>query len=439
MQLVNPNIVDQQFLTKVNVIVKRLKYSVHDINIIEWLENFHTKDVDAMLALLENLEYVTEHELVEFINDRLTSIFELIGDNEILNILPIADFGKSGTLIIYYLKKTLIYRSKANQINILIKPIDLKNKTKGLPAGTNYNLALLDDFFGSGRSLTSFFKTYVGNQSSLEKLNVRYIGLCIFYLQKAKDRVRKLGMPIEIIGDLKMPCFERGSSFSGGGRIHLRELAYSYGEDLMVEADTGKVHPLGFNNSQGLIVFPYNPPNNTLSIIWSNRYSVKFQHRWIPLYPRTPEVKMDTAKRMRSKLAYEMSLLHHTELEMKFFTGRHDLPWKSISFIKNTDFKVFGYLRLKMLRKSDVSIGQIMGLSSSDIAEIQKDGIARDLFENGESGIALSENGREIYNALLESLASFKKQIKYLEKKDFKIKDVIYLPSKFRGQTRKLN
>ena len=49
----------------------------------------------------------------------------------------------------------------------------------------------------------------------------------------------------------------------------IREICYKYG-DIIYRKRSNGAHPLGYNNSQALVTFPYGTPNNTLPIIWSN-------------------------------------------------------------------------------------------------------------------------------------------------------------------------
>ena len=45
-------------------ICKRLKDSVTSLDIINWLRNFKVNEIDKALTVLENLEYITESEII---------------------------------------------------------------------------------------------------------------------------------------------------------------------------------------------------------------------------------------------------------------------------------------------------------------------------------------------------------------------------------------
>lgn len=61
---------------------------------------------------------------------------------------------------------------------------------------------------------------------------------------------------------------------SSGERLKANDLAFKFGERLE------KNHPLGYSNSQSLVVFERSCPNNTLPIIW------KEKNKWVPLFRR---------------------------------------------------------------------------------------------------------------------------------------------------------
>lgn len=59
-------------------------------------------------------------------------------------------------------------------------------------------------------------------------------------------------------------------------------ICQKYGEKLYPK------HPLGYDDSQLLIAFEYNTPNNTLPIIWSstNNESSNIETIWHPIFER---------------------------------------------------------------------------------------------------------------------------------------------------------
>lgn len=52
-----------------------------------------------------------------------------------------------------------------------------------------------------------------------------------------------------------------------------------------IGASLEKRHPLGWEDSEALVVFPDNTPNNTLPILWKAGAKVDGKE-WHPLFPR---------------------------------------------------------------------------------------------------------------------------------------------------------
>ena len=430
---------DEEMSLRIDLVVKRLSYSVNHMNIINWLSNFKKDEFQRAIRILECLEYVTENELIDHFNERIASLISAFGEQRPIIIHAIGDYGKSGTMVTYYLKKAPNFKKIRNSVKFYksSEEFKYKKKNKSIPKGTV--LVLLDDFLGSGRSLWKYYKTYIKPQVEKIPEITNLCSMSVYHLEKAGRFLNGIIPEMKIISTVKFKCFESGKSPFGSVkniRCH-RDLSFYYGQNLFsIAGNNGefKTHPLGYNNSQALLIFPYNPPNNSLPIIWSSKFVEKFKRNWIPLYPRNQVLKISGAKSLRNELAYELGLLKVTgsEVTNMFYSGRGEFAWKSYSYIKSTDFKLFAYMRLKQQRRLDQVICEILGLSLLDLDEIIKNGIAKGIFEQtGE----LTTRGQILYGDCLKSLSKMKKKI---GKKSvtYELRQVKYLPKKFNGKER---
>lgn len=437
MELFNRKHLDNSLEYRIARLPRRLKNSVTQIDILNWLENFKPSEFTLALSILEALEYISEFELVEYLDARLNELFMEIEGSKKINLIPFAEFGKSSTLLMYYLKKTPFFRSHETRIHI-IPHYNILKKNLAFFKEKDPIVVFVDDFIGSGNSLIKYEKAFISAQFSIKKITPIYIVMCIYYLEKSKRKVEDVwGREVRFVGEMRHAGFERGKSpFTGNQRIEIRKFAYHYGQELFSIGKPPIAHPLGFENSQALVVFPYNPPNNTLPIIWSAKDYVPSGKKWIPLYPRISQTKIAYAKKLRSEYAFEMGLLRTTELEPIFYSGKLEVKFGTRSFVQHTDFKTFVFLRLKMEKRSESIICQLLGISLTDLEEIKANAINKNIFDEY---MVLTEYGRKSYNSIMEILQKFKSDFKSFSRPVNEEKEILYLPKVFRGQAKELD
>lgn len=431
---------DEELRLRIDLVIKRLHFSVNQIDIINWLGNFRRDELEDAVRILENLEYVSEFELINHFEERIKILISKYGTDRAFIIHPIGDYGKSGTMISYYLKKAPSFKKIEANVSFYAKSSEFKYKKKANAINKNTVLILLDDFLGSGRSLYNYYKTFI--QPQLEKIPeiTDQCMMSIYNLDKAKNFIEGLLPKLYLISNLKYQCFKNGRSpFGSYNNIqHFREFAHKYGEDLFTIENEGGLekHPLGYKNSQALIIFPYNPPNNTLPIIWSSKFVVRLNRNWVPLYPRNQLFKISKAKSIRNELAFELGLLKLSGPVIMdlFYSGKGKLEWKSYSYITSTDFRLFAYMRLKQQGRSDQVICEILGLSLADLDAIHQKGVAKELFEAADEWF-LTDFGKEVYADCLRNL----RQLKVESGRgaiNNKLKEINYIPKKFNGKAR---
>ena len=145
-------------------------------------------------------------------------------------------------------------------------------------------LVLIDDFCGTGRTIVGGLER---NLELLQRTNSRGVRMIVIILAgfaQARDNVKDFIDVKKLDGDVYC-CDELGPedrAFSEASTIfadvaerdRARQLAESKG--VLLE----RRQPLGYSDSQALVVFPQSCPNNTLPILWSRNSG------WAPLFPR---------------------------------------------------------------------------------------------------------------------------------------------------------
>jgi len=147
-------------------------------------------------------------------------------------------------------------------------------------------LIFIDDFIGTGKSITTFLNELLEDANLVNYINHNNIIVYIIAVSgyaSAKDSLLKKIKKIndfnihicDVLDESNRAFSENNDLFkSSGERLKANDLAFKFGERLE------KNHPLGYSDSQSLVVFERSCPNNTLPIIW------KENKKWSPLFRR---------------------------------------------------------------------------------------------------------------------------------------------------------
>lgn len=416
--------------TTLDILSTRLKNVVSPLDILKWLGNFKPSEVELAIDIISNITIYTTNEIEEILNEAFESIFPNISRNERIIVNPIAEFGKSGSLITYFFQKTKFYKKRRNKSKTkLLASVDKID----LESNKEYTLVLLDDFIGSGNTIEKYFLKHIKPIEGKFK-EIHFVGIA--GMENGYERIHLLFTKINVPkSNIFKKAFSSDASFFGY-RNHLdyRNLSYSYGKKITKETitKTGKLKfpdALGFENSQSLISFGYGSPNNTLSIIWSN------ENGWFPLIPRFSEDKMNVARNFRKGILHELSILKEfgsDQIRDNFFSYKIKKGNREFSSVDKIDFSIYSIIKLSRAGFTPVSICQKLGIFYSDYENYIKKGKARGIFNDNEK---LTLFGLELYQDAKKCIERCKKSIYYESDEEFKIKDINYLPLQFNGKS----
>ncbi|MDY0081170.1 MAG: hypothetical protein RBR95_11325 [Ignavibacteriaceae bacterium] len=430
----------KDYIDRIEAICIKLKYSVTNIDVLNWLENFKQEDWDKALTVLSKLEYFTINEIVRAYELGLNDILKISDEidkrfmiSEIVNCLqsrrfislrksessiilhPIEELGKSGTTMIYFVKQTQVYQNNESKIKIFGNLDKLKSVIKD-----NCHFILVDDFLGTGETVVDYYKNEIRPEITRRKVkNFNLYILTIIYTEKAKELLAEFP-EIKIIGSFRKPIFcQTGSVFGYRPRmIEMRHFCYEYGKDLFSKQDYKKKKiisfPLGYGNTQSLVAFAHTTPNNTLPIIWSSK------KKWHPIFPRKGFGRLEEAKRLKDDTRRWLSIFKES--------GLNDLCENGKNLYNSQNLQMLLILRLKKQNKNEFDICQNLGLNMQDYNEILENGKSKNIFtDNG----MISEFGNNVYSEIQKKISIIKSR-----KEDFefnKNEDMVYVPTKFRG------
>ena len=145
-------------------------------------------------------------------------------------------------------------------------------------------LVLIDDFSGTGATLVSGLDRHLDLLKRMDAEGIRVIVIALVGFTQARDHIEHYLEQAGLGADVYF-CDELGPedrAFSESSSIFPdpaeRDLARQIVENKGVTLE--RRFPLGYKDTQGLIVFSQSCPNNTLPIFWSKNGS------WVPLFPR---------------------------------------------------------------------------------------------------------------------------------------------------------
>jgi hypothetical protein len=281
-----------------------------------WLSNFEEEERENLLFLLTQFIYLSKLQ----IDNMLISIYRdfykyVIVENYRMNnsdttdflliknhfkdaqrksrFIPIGNPSESSNSLLYDFRK----------INNIDRKLFLeRSELLGITSGDIEHFVFIDDICGSGHQAYDENKKFVLHiKHNFPHSKIHYYSLVgleegLEYLNK-EDDYDYLESVLRLDKTYK--------SFSAESRIfknneykinqtELKEICAKYGrllyESILLRQGSNKIfakfHELGYNDSQLLLGFHHNTPDNTLPIIWYNEDMIT----WNPIFPRANKV-----------------------------------------------------------------------------------------------------------------------------------------------------
>lgn len=422
----------EEYQNKIYLLCNRFNRSIDEHDILKWLKNFEPDEWDDALTVLENVEYLDDAQLLEAYDYCLQKILDdtpIKVDIEFkkgrkikkrkkkskIIVIPVGMYGKSGTAMIYYLKKTRTFYENSHRF-ILAENSEALSDYQG----KQFYFLFVDDYFGSGDSAVDYFEEKI--KDLINPLSYKYWISVVSQVRAEKVIQSKVNNCKVISWKSRDKAFLRDRSpFGNRERVrYFRNFCYKYGEILVSE------EPLGYKNTQGMVTFSYGAPNNLLPIFWSSN------KRWVPIFPRYSKDRMAWSKEFRKETAYWLSLARILKLDAyhQIATGRGiTQASKKYSYILRIDFRLFCVIRMLRQRRPVPIICQVLGISTKDYEEVIEEGINRKMLDD--NGI-LTEYGERTYREVLNKVLEYKFQE---TKPMIEPSTTLYIPQSFRGIT----
>lgn len=258
-----------------------------------WISQIPDKYKELSLILIQNLEYYPQKlttKLLMELHSKLIELPTISDDNTIYAYIKSKD-GKTNSSDEYWTMYKLF-----NDLNREICYENI-NAIKDWQWSHVENIVFIDDFSGTGQS---FIKELQKSEDRYCGKNICFITICIMEdaIQKIKDYSQKKNINIvPIYSYMQKKTFTRDLFKDNMNAKNLLLMLTAYLKIPKQES------PLGFNESESLVAFHNNTPNNTLPVI---RYDTK---EYTSLFPRRHDRKpswdsMKLGKRRRKTANY---------------------------------------------------------------------------------------------------------------------------------------
>ncbi|MCK5283763.1 MAG: hypothetical protein KAK00_10260 [Nanoarchaeota archaeon] len=284
-----------------------------------WLRRFSPSEIDDAFLILKKIQYHDSDRIGTYIKG-LSNELKNIFNNDFSDILfyPLGESpASSGGNFLYSYRKELGLPESAFP-NIPLNKINLS----GVKA-----IVFFDDIIGSGNQAVTFSKKHL-HDIQIDKY---YIALLAFekgYKRLDEEKCFKQVIVHEIISE-ELRAFSNNSLIFPDEDIRerIKKLCEKYGKILYPK------NPLGYDNSQALIVFHHNTPNNTLPIIWaSDRNEKKPGYVWYPVW-----------ERIKSKESYKHTQINKSPAPLLIFKNVYNFALNEMHLF-NSEAKKFAEL-----------------------------------------------------------------------------------------------
>ena len=399
-----------------NIVSVRFYNQITPYDVIRWLFNFDDEDVELAVQLLEHVVFLRDDD----VKGRLYEQVMKLPKDRTKHIVPLGKPGKSGAAISYWIHG-LMKRNDLQSMNFH-SSVEAFISYRNSVAWETLNdvVVYVDDFIGSGGSVVealSLDKKRVRPEVLSDACSGRLYVVAAIVMDNGYSKITKDISGAVILGDSHCKGFDPHKKVFGSyfKTKAVREMCYKYGEQLY------KGCPLGYENTQSLVLMQHSSPNNTVPVIWSDK---QYQGRnWIPLVPRNNLLKIKRAYTDRTSVNRWLSCLN------KIFVGRSESVDFGLLFTKS-NFNLVFILICLIRRKSEAFIYNAMGISFVEMERLWQEGIDKGIWDSKHYPTSLALN--EYKDAM--------KRYKILRdegRQEFSLildeKDNIYIPETFRG------
>ena len=231
----------------------------------EWLDQFDNDEKPEMLTLLSHFDFYSEYNLKEQ-SILLYRKFRAICDSkDVVFSKTEKDIGTSFSTLFYttFWRFNNIYHDCQENLSSIIDEPSLPQ-----------NIVIVDDFLGSGDTVIQYVSSLIQKNPALKYKSFFFLFIhsTIIGEKAINDFAHELGLTVTVISNKRTKkAFEEGNIYNEcEADIHKK----LYGS-IFDKRSKLKWAKFGYKETEALVSFYYNTPNNTLGLFWINLSSFK--------------------------------------------------------------------------------------------------------------------------------------------------------------------
>jgi hypothetical protein len=250
-----------------------------DIKTLDWLNNISEEHRAYFLTLLKHFKYYDRRKIAQGFQKVFEEFKLEMGD---LSATAYLKIGSKGGIFNGADEVFPIFRRAARGINkamAVSSPRDFYDANK---KSLIKRLVLVDDIIGSGTTYKNYLEHLTITCPELVAGKDIYV-ISFVLLPKGKNYLDSIGVHTFFCNSLEK-AFENTLIFSDRKTaLEVRKKIEVYEEGVSPVVNNKKKAVRGYKQTEGLVAFFHNTPNNTLASFWAPSTE---EYPWAPLFPR---------------------------------------------------------------------------------------------------------------------------------------------------------
>lgn len=365
-----------------------------------WLKQFDEKEQPEMLTLLSHFDYYSSNKLPTKVVELYKRFLDVCDSKDVVFCRVEKTIGTSFSNLFFscFWDCNDLYDYTQDNLSNIIKEVDCPQ-----------NVVLVDDYFGSGETVTLYLEKLLELSPNLTDKNIYFLSLQgsnvgKMYIENfAKDRSLNLQI---ITLKYSHKAFDKDNIYSNlEADIHRQMYSTIYEKHVLK-----KLLKFGYGEVEALVSFYYNTPNNTLGIFWQDLIGFK------SLFKRHKK-QPTTLNSMRIKCKQNRQLAQHKP------------------FIKDVEsYKIDVFMVYCITKKEPFDL--LEACKDFGLTEYQLDFLLKSLMEKGYLFCKLGRYSpteklkKYLYATKIKEFR--KKYYEYPKKEEITTKDITYIPKNFK-------